>query len=177
MDDLFDEMILLSPEQINYNKGLEDGKTISYKRNVKQGKEYGLMIGFQKFLIVGQLEEILKEILKECDEVKSQLSRQCKEALELLGRVEINDNNSKTIEKNDSLLLKIKNKMRLILMVYNKGRKDNYLSFDSVLDIYNQVGNGEIPTTKIDEYYAEGEEEVAEENRQTNLVNGMNTDW
>lgn len=190
MDDLFDELLLLSPEQVNYNKGLEEGLKISYKRNEKQGKEYGLMIGFQKFLIVGQLEEILSSILRveEKDESNGQFVRQCRETLGMLDKIEMNDNESDIIERNDAILMKVKNKVRLILMVYNKKHKKNnnntnLISFDSIIDVYNQVGNGELPTNKIEDYYAEESDGCESDNsnnnnnKQTNLVNGMNTDW
>lgn len=176
MDDLFDELLLLSPEQVNYNKGLEEGSKISYTRNVKQGKEYGLMIGFQKFLIVGQLEEILNQIIKDNANGNVLLSRQCEETLELLKGMEMSDNDLDTVERNDAQLLKIKTKMRLILMVNSK-KSDQHassLTFDSIVDVYNQVGNGDIPSSKTENYYEDSGEEKT---KKATLLNGTSTDW
>lgn len=176
MDDLFDELLLLSPEQVNYNKGLEEGSKISYARNVKQGKEYGLMIGFQKFLIVGQLEEILGEIIKDSAQGNDLLKRQCEETLGLLKGLEMSDNDLVTVERNDAQLLKIKNKMRLILMVHRKKRyqQGDLITFDSIVDVYNQVGNGDIPSSKVEDYYEDSGDETS---KKANLVDGTSTDW
>ena len=84
-DDLFDEMILLSPEQVNYNLGYKEGEKISERRNIQEGKEYGMMIGYQSFLIIGQVYSIVEcLILDETLKINEGMKKSCIEIINLI---------------------------------------------------------------------------------------------
>lgn len=168
-DDLFDEMILLSPEQVNYNLGYKEGEKISERRNIQEGKEYGMMIGFQSFLIIGQVYSIVEcLILDETLKINEGMKKGCIEIINLIdNEIKESDNDADIVQKNIDVMSKIKNKLKLIMIMFSKYDKSSSLTYEKIEKVYNKVGNGLIPSSKFNEV----------EEDKSNLVNGMDTDW
>lgn len=168
-DDLFDEMILLSPEQVNYNLGYKEGEKISERRNIQEGKEYGMMIGFQSFLIIGQVYSIVEcLILDETLKINEGMKKSCIEIINLIdNEIKESDNDADIVQKNIDVMSKIKNKLKLIMIMFSKYDKSSSLTYEKIEKVYNKVGNGLIPSSKLNEV----------EEDKSNLVNGMDTDW
>jgi len=168
-DDLFDEMILLSPEQVNYNLGYKEGEKISERRNIQEGKEYGMMIGFQSFLIIGQVYSIVEcLILDETLKINEGMKKGCIEIINLIdNEIKESDNDADIVQKNIDVMSKIKNKLKLIMIMFSKYDKSSSLTYEKIEKVYNKVGNGLIPSSKLNEV----------EEDKSNLVNGMDTDW
>lgn len=168
-DDLFDELVLLSPEQVNYNRGYDEGKKISERRNVQEGKEYGMMIGYQSFLVIGQVFSIVESLLlDETVEINEGMKKSCKEIIQLINEeIKESDNDEVVVQRNMEVMNKIKNKLKLIMIMLSKFDKPNSLTYEKIEQVYNKVGNGLMPTSKA--------EDVEED--KSNLVNGMDTDW
>lgn len=168
-DDLFDEMILLSPEQVNYNLGYKEGEKISERRNIQEGKEYGMMIGYQSFLIIGQVYSIVEcLILDETLKINEGMKKSCIEIINLIDdEIKESDNDADIVQKNIDVMSKIKNKLKLIMIMFSKYDKSSSLTYEKIEKVYNKVGNGLIPSSKLNEV----------EEDKSNLVNGMDTDW
>ncbi|KAF0267212.1 putative ORAOV1 family protein [Hanseniaspora uvarum DSM 2768] len=168
-DDLFDEMILLSPEQVNYNLGYKEGEKISERRNIQEGKEYGMMIGYQSFLIIGQVYSIVEcLILDETLKINEGMKKSCIEIINLIdNEIKESDNDADIVQKNIDVMSKIKNKLKLIMIMFSKYDKSSSLTYEKIEKVYNKVGNGLIPSSKFNEV----------EEDKSNLVNGMDTDW
>ncbi|KAF0271152.1 hypothetical protein FOG51_04030 [Hanseniaspora uvarum] len=168
-DDLFDEMILLSPEQVNYNLGYKEGEKISERRNIQEGKEYGMMIGYQSFLIIGQVYSIVEcLILDETLKINEGMKKGCIEIINLIdNEIKESDNDADIVQKNIDVMSKIKNKLKLIMIMFSKYDKSSSLTYEKIEKVYNKVGNGLIPSSKFNEV----------EEDKSNLVNGMDTDW
>lgn len=168
-DDLFDEMILLSPEQVNYNLGYKEGEKISERRNIQEGKEYGMMIGYQSFLIIGQVYSIVEcLILDETLKINEGMKKSCIEIINLIdNEIKESDNDADIVQKNIDVMSKIKNKLKLIMIMFSKYDKSSSLTYEKIEKVYNKVGNGLIPSSKLNEV----------EEDKSNLVNGMDTDW
>ncbi|KAL6949286.1 hypothetical protein ACO0OE_001369 [Hanseniaspora uvarum] len=168
-DDLFDEMILLSPEQVNYNLGYKEGEKISERRNIQEGKEYGMMIGYQSFLIIGQVYSIVEcLILDETLKINEGMKKGCIEIINLIdNEIKESDNDADIVQKNIDVMSKIKNKLKLIMIMFSKYDKSSSLTYEKIEKVYNKVGNGLIPSSKLNEV----------EEDKSNLVNGMDTDW
>ncbi|SGZ41656.1 uncharacterized protein HGUI_03857 [Hanseniaspora guilliermondii] len=147
-DDMFDELLLLSPEQVSYNKGYEEGVSISNKRNVQEGREYGVMIGYQSFLIVGQIHSIVESLLETDTLLNAGMRRSCEEIRGLLHQIESCDNEEEKVQRNVEIMHKIKNKLKLVMIMLTKYEKSS-LTYEQIETIYNQVGNGLIPTSKV----------------------------
>ncbi|GMM40005.1 hypothetical protein DAHU10_009060 [Hanseniaspora uvarum] len=168
-DDLFDEMILLSPEQVNYNLGYKEGEKISERRNIQEGQEYGMMIGYQSFLIIGQVYSIVEcLILDETLKINEGMKKSCIEIINLIdNEIKESDNDADIVQKNIDVMSKIKNKLKLIMIMFSKYDKSSSLTYEKIEKVYNKVGNGLIPSSKLNEV----------EEDKSNLVNGMDTDW
>ncbi|OEJ91415.1 hypothetical protein AWRI3578_g551 [Hanseniaspora opuntiae] len=149
-DDLFDEMLLLSPEQVSYNKGYEEGLSISKRRNVQEGREYGVMMGYQSFLIVGQVQSIVEGLLSTESLLNGGMRRSCEEILTLLSQIKPCDNEDEKVQGNMDIMHKVKNKLKLIMIMLTKYEKSS-LTYEQIERVYNQVGNGLIPSKMQEE--------------------------
>ncbi|KAL6936878.1 hypothetical protein ACO0OL_001429 [Hanseniaspora opuntiae] len=149
-DDLFDEMLLLSPEQVSYNKGYEEGLSISKRRNVQEGREYGVMMGYQSFLIVGQVQSIVEGLLSTESLLNGGMRRSCEEILTLLAQIKPCDNEDEKVQGNMDIMHKVKNKLKLIMIMLTKYEKSS-LTYEQIERVYNQVGNGLIPSKMQEE--------------------------
>ena len=167
--DLFDELVLLSPEQVNYNNGYDEGKKIAERRNVQEGKEYGMMIGYQSFLVIGQVYSITESLLlDESMEINEGMKKSCKDIIQLINEeIKESHNDEMVVQRNMEVMNKIKNKLKLIMIMLSKFDKPVSLTYEKIEQVYNKVGNGLMPTSKVED---------TEEDK-SNLVNGMDTDW
>lgn len=143
-DDLFDEMLLLSPEQVSYNEGYEEGLSISKRRNVQEGREYGVMMGYQSFLVVGQIQSIVEHLLATETLLNGGMRRGCDEILSLLAQIRPCNNEDDKVQQHMGIMHKVKNKLKLIMIMLTKYEKSS-LTYEQIERVYNQVGNGLIP--------------------------------
>jgi len=146
-----------------------EGEKISERRNIQEGKEYGMMIGYQSFLIIGQVYSIVEcLILDETLKINEGMKKSCIEIINLIdNEIKESDNDADIVQKNIDVMSKIKNKLKLIMIMFSKYDKSSSLTYEKIEKVYNKVGNGLIPSSKLNEV----------EEDKSNLVNGMDTDW
>lgn len=93
-----------------YNEGFKEGQEASVKESLKEGKEYGLQTGFQRFLLVGQVKALVDHMESvygvDCGTHMAQL-RELVESINF-------DNDYNTVVAMDKLISKIRNKVRIL---------------------------------------------------------------
>lgn len=164
LNDAMDE--LLNLEEKFYKEGYEEGLAVKAKDNFKQGKQYGLQVGLQRFLLLGEIEGYIDVIAAQNIDNTS-LSKNIEIVRSLLRGLRF-DNSDETVADFDSRVLKIKNKFRTILLVLN--RKQNYGFKDSIIfDMLDKTSSSLGGTLKAYVEDGVGTDDVS--------FNGKQQDW
>lgn len=144
---------LLNLEQQYYQEGYEKGANEKAKENYVEGKQFGLQVGFQRFLILGQIQGII-EVLKGSLEDKSTVSRNVENIDSLLAAIEMS-NDDDAVAGYESKILKVRNKLRNVLLSLQRrsGRStETSLTLEDVEEVCTKIA-GQLKA------YVEDEEE------------------
>lgn len=104
---------LLNLEQKFYQEGYEEGICEKAKENHIEGKQFGLQVGFQRFLIVGQIQGIV-QVLKSVSE--SRISSRNLQIIDELLAGFVKTNADDAVADYESRLIKVRNKLRNVLL-------------------------------------------------------------
>ncbi|AQZ18984.1 YNL260C [Zygosaccharomyces parabailii] len=124
---------LLDLEDEYYQKGLEEGSAENVQHNYLEGKQYGLQVGFQRYLLLGQISGLL-DVLEVLDGDKKVFAKKIESVRALLSGLKM-DNEDSSVADFEDRFIKIKNKFRTILLLLQKQLKagpDNTLSLAAV---------------------------------------------
>lgn len=124
---------LLELEDQYYRKGLEEGLAENVKHNYLEGKQYGLQVGFQRYLLLGQISGLL-DVLEVLDGDKKVFAKKIQSVRLLLSGLHMS-NDAASVADYEEKFTKIKNKFRTILLLLQKQLKtgpDNTLSLNAV---------------------------------------------
>ncbi|SCU95441.1 LAMI_0F02476g1_1 [Lachancea mirantina] len=129
---------VLNLEEQFYREGFEEGRQENLRHNLLEGKQYGLQVGFQRYVTVGLMKGACEVILENSS--LPQLHKTARSIIDMIEEIPM-DNEESNVVKYDKNLTKVKNKFRLLLMAYNrpprdKGRK---LSFEDIDNISKTV--------------------------------------
>lgn len=113
-----------------FQEGFEEGQAESTKKSYLEGKEFGIQTGFQKFIFIGYLESLIGLI--KLSEVDDQLSSHLNQLSELLSKIKI-DNEYGSVISNEKLLVKIRNKVRIITNLLPSKKVLNLQSIDQLI--------------------------------------------
>ncbi|KAH3680135.1 hypothetical protein WICMUC_000536 [Wickerhamomyces mucosus] len=114
----------LTQYQRFYQEGFEEGQAESTNASFREGKEYGLQTGFQKYLIIGQLKGILHAIDKGVgDDLSPQAIIQISQIKLLINQIKI-DNEYGNVIETEKILVKIRNKLRVLTNALPSDKKD-----------------------------------------------------
>ncbi|CCD25731.1 ribosome biosynthesis protein LTO1 NDAI_0F04130 [Naumovozyma dairenensis CBS 421] len=115
--DIFDN--LLNLEEQFYEEGWDEGHNENLKNNYLEGKQFGLQVGFQRFVLLGQMSGF-------CDVLESlpfgnnaNLLKNIEVIRTLIESVGMN-NDEENVENLEKTLMKLKNKFRTILISVNR---------------------------------------------------------
>ncbi|KAM3161472.1 Protein LTO1 [Lachancea thermotolerans] len=140
----FDETLDL--EEQFYRDGFEEGRHENLTHNYLEGKQYGLQVGFQRYILIGLIEGV-------CNAVKSQnvSSAAQKNAcliLDMVNNISMG-NDEVSVQTYETNIVKIRNKFRLLLLALSRYVKEQDslpslgLSFQSVEKI-SKIVAGEL---------------------------------
>lgn len=153
-DDLnFD--VILNIEQQSYQKGFDEAFSVGEQHSYKDGKQFGIQTGFQRFVLIGALKktcELLEEALQNDGNIESN-TKQMSAISDIVKNVNIfyaenanfihATNSSKDVELYESLIKKIRSKAKVAFT------RLGYKSLYSELDTTCRIISGEIPSTQI----------------------------
>lgn len=137
---------LLGLEEQYYKEGYEEGKRENLKKNFLEGKQYGLQVGFQRCVLLGQMKGI-------CDVMESQkfgssIQKTLDVIRNLISEVPL-DNKDESVAIYEKNAVKLKNKFRLLLLALSKQHKSEKFqnivrfTFEMVDDLSRSV-SGEL---------------------------------
>ncbi|GAV48501.1 hypothetical protein ZYGR_0V00130 [Zygosaccharomyces rouxii] len=112
---------LLDLEEEFYNEGFEQGSAENVKHNYIEGKQYGLQVGFQRYLLLGQITGLL-DVLEVLDGDKKVFARKIETVRALLSGLKM-DNEAASVADYENRVTRIKNKFRTILLLLQKQLK------------------------------------------------------
>lgn len=115
----FDE--LLNLEEESYNTGLRQGSAENVRHNYLEGKQYGLQVGFQRYLLLGQISGLL-DVLEVLDGDKKVFAKKIESVRTLLDGLHM-DNDGASVADYENRFTRIKNKFRNILLLLQKQLK------------------------------------------------------
>ncbi|AMD19558.1 HCL593Cp [Eremothecium sinecaudum] len=130
---------LINLEELNYKAGYENGRQEGLLHNLVEGKQFGLQVGFQRYVMLGQIKGICTAIASIVSEAS--IKKNINTVLEMIEQTPM-DNEPQNVEVYEASLVKIRNKFRLILMLVNRNWKkedNNGISFESVESLYKIV--------------------------------------
>ncbi|KAL6947329.1 hypothetical protein ACO0QE_002212 [Hanseniaspora vineae] len=155
---MFDEDEVLNLEDKFYQEGFEDGRNENLEQNLLEGRQYGLQVGFQRVSIVGQIQSICETIqtITENNSLKSH----CQVVLDEIKQLRFT-NEETDVAQFGKVLVKLKNKLRLILMVWNRSNRQQKILYDDVFAV-NQKFSGTLTA------YTEDTKEVESNSKETN---------
>ena len=142
IDNEFDKVLTL--EDQFYQEGYEEGSKENITHNYLEGKQYGLQIGFQRFILVGQMLSLCTVIESQFTSNKA-LLKSTSSVRELIASIKM-DNEEDSVEHYESTVVKLKNKFRIILLSSNrllKKQQMDPLTYDEVEDL-SRIIAGEI---------------------------------
>ncbi|QLL31254.1 hypothetical protein HG536_0B01150 [Torulaspora globosa] len=105
---------LLNLEQQFYQEGYEQGSGEKARENYIEGKQFGLQVGFQRFVILGQIQGIL-EVLKSSLVDGSNILKNVESIDRLLAEIEMS-NDDAAVAEYESRIVKVRNKLRNVLL-------------------------------------------------------------
>ncbi|CAL9733125.1 protein Lto1p [Monosporozyma unispora] len=147
---------LLKLEEHFYQEGFEEGQNENLHNNFMEGKQFGLQVGFQRYVLLGQIVGLC-DILDSLDLQNIMLTKNIASVRKLIDGIEMN-NDEKNVEQLEKTLVKLKNKFRTILLSFQRLTKDRklkkHLNFDDVDDLSRMIG-GKMQTFVEDEDVSE----------------------
>ncbi|CCK70724.1 ribosome biosynthesis protein LTO1 KNAG_0F00550 [Huiozyma naganishii CBS 8797] len=108
----FDE--LLNLEEKFYQEGLEEGQNENLKNNFLEGKQFGLQVGFQRYVLLGQMLGLCG-MFESLELGNAMLDKNINTIRSLICTIEMN-NDEENVENLEKVLVKLKNKFRTILL-------------------------------------------------------------
>lgn len=126
---------LLNLEQQFYQEGYEQGLNEKTRENYIEGKELGLQVGFQRFVVLGQIQGIV-EVLKSSLADGSSILKNVESIERLLTGIKMSNDNAAVAEY-DSRIIKVRNKLRNVLLSLHRqaGRVGNPLTLEDVEEV------------------------------------------
>lgn len=152
----FDE--LLNLEEEFYREGYQEGHNENLKNNFLEGKQFGLQVGYQRFVLLGQMVGIC-DVFDSLELENVSFSKNIETVLRLIESVERN-NEEENVEEFEKTIVKLKNKFRTIMILFqriikkNEKVKKDPLTFEIVEDLARIIA-GEIKGFVEDEGVSE----------------------
>ncbi|SCU96765.1 LADA_0H02630g1_1 [Lachancea dasiensis] len=115
----FDEVLNL--EESFYVEGFKDGRSENLKHNHLEGKQYGLQVGFQRFIFIGVIRGVCNELKKL--NFSASIDKNIQLILALIDEIPM-DNRDESVQIYEKNIVRLKNKFRLLLMALSKRWKD-----------------------------------------------------
>lgn len=147
----FEDNLLKLEEQF-YQEGFAEGQNENLRNNFMEGKQFGLQVGFQRYILLGQIVGLC-DVLDSLDLQNAMLSKNIVSVRKLIDGIEMN-NDEENVEQLETTLVKLKNKFRTIILSFQRLTKDrkikNHLNFDDVDDLSRMIG-GKMQTFVEDE--------------------------
>lgn len=147
----FEDNLLKLEEQF-YQEGFEEGQNENLHNNFMEGKQFGLQVGFQRYVLLGQILGLC-DVLDSIDLKNAMLTKNIISVRKLINGIEMN-NDEENVEQLETTLVKLKNKFRTIILSFQRLTKDkkirNHLNFDDVDDLSRMIG-GKMQTFVEDE--------------------------
>lgn len=146
---------LLTLEEQFYQEGYQEGHEKNLEDNFLEGKQFGLQVGFQRFIFLGQVIGVCN-IIESLNLGSSIVDKNTKSLREWVEGIEMN-NDDENVEKLEKVIVKIKNKFRTLLLSVQKLTKSKgskTINFDEVENI-TQVIAGELKSFTEDEDVSE----------------------
>ncbi|CCE62104.1 hypothetical protein TPHA_0B04350 [Tetrapisispora phaffii CBS 4417] len=133
--DEFDEVLKL--EERFYKEGFEEGRRENLQHNYIEGKQFGLQVGFQRFILIGQMLGICN-VLTARYSTNAALMKSVESVRKLIESIKF-DNDAENVENYEVTVVKLKNKFRIILLALQrqlKGKKrTEVMNYDKVEEI------------------------------------------
>lgn len=134
----------LDLEQEYYLRGYKDGQEQSAKEQFLEGKIYGLQTGFQRFLVVGYIQELIEEWKQvEGKAVASHVAR-----LEDMVRDIPLTNGDEEVERYEKAVSRARNKIRVVATITKCSQKVAKLD-----DLIKEVGGSLQVSENVDEMW------------------------
>lgn len=133
-----DELLFL--EEQFYEEGYQEGRNENLKNNLLEGKEFGLQVGFQRFVLLGQMLGLC-DVLESFELKNKSFTKNVATIRELINTVQFN-NEEENVEGLEKTLIKLKNKYRLILLAFQREFKSTDrkpLNFDMFEDLARAI--------------------------------------
>ncbi|CAB4253820.1 similar to Saccharomyces cerevisiae YNL260C Putative protein of unknown function with similarity to a human protein overexpressed in oral cancers [Maudiozyma barnettii] len=140
--DEFDE--LLNLEEEFYKEGYAEGQNENLKNNFLEGKQFGLQVGFQRYVLLGQMIGIC-DVLDSFDLNSSALSKNVQSIRTLISQVEMT-NDDENVEELGKIMIKLKNRFRTIMITFQrimKKEKREPFTFEVIEEI-SRIVAGEV---------------------------------
>lgn len=136
---------LLELEEQYYKEGFREGQNESLHDSFLEGKQFGLQVGFQRFVLINQIIGIC-DIIDSLNLQNDLLNKNISVIRHLVNSIQMN-NDEENVENLDKTLVKLKNKFRTVLLSFQRLRKDtpnnrqmsNHLTFNSVEDLSSVI--------------------------------------
>ncbi|CCF58036.1 hypothetical protein KAFR_0D03880 [Kazachstania africana CBS 2517] len=138
----FDE--LLNLEEQYYQEGFKEGQEQNLENNFLEGKQFGLQVGFQRFVLLGHMLGLC-DFLESLNMASTNLTKNIATIRELIEGIDMS-NDEEEVENLEKTIVKLKNKFRTILLLFQrqmKQAKKKPLTFDDIEDLSRVIG-GEI---------------------------------
>lgn len=130
----FDE--LLNLEEEFYQEGWLEGHNENLKNNFLEGKQFGLQVGFQRYVLLGQMVGFC-DVLDSLELSSTVLSKNIAIVRQLISGIEMN-NDDDNVENLEKTIVKLKNKFRSIMITFQrliKNEKRKPLNFEKVEEL------------------------------------------
>lgn len=114
---------VLNPELAQYQLGYREGLEESTHLQLLEGKEYGYQTGFQRFIIVGYMDGLLKYWQANIDKYESKsLAGHLDQLQDLLSGISYN-NGETDVANYEKIVSKARNKLRVITTIVKESDK------------------------------------------------------
>lgn len=127
---------LLGLEEQYYQEGYEEGAQEKAQHNFTEGKQYGLQVGFQRFLILGQIQGLIK-VIETCGTPGTSILKNIETVRGLLADIKM-DNDDANVAEYEARIVKIRNKLRTILLLLQR-QTENKMKDPLTLDNVEKV--------------------------------------
>ncbi|GMM58841.1 ribosome biosynthesis protein [Maudiozyma humilis] len=149
----FDELLHL--EEDFYNEGYQEGHNENLKSNFLEGKQFGLQVGFQRFVLLGQMVGIC-DVLDSMNLQSSALSKNVQSIRDLISKIGMT-NDDENVEELEKIMIKLKNKFRTIMITFQRiMKKDKREPFTfEIIEEISRIIAGEVQGFVEDEDVSE----------------------
>lgn len=127
---------LLGLEEQYYQEGYKEGAQEKAQHNFTEGKQYGLQVGFQRFLILGQIQGLI-EVIETCGTPGTSILKNIETVRGLLADIKM-DNDDANVAEYEARIVKIRNKLRTILLLLQR-QTENKMKDPLTLDKVEKV--------------------------------------